>query len=69
MMGSTSLSSLGAATTFKWTQMDNIARDPFENAVGDIQKSAMSAGGAIAAPMTAYQYDWNLLLPSASCCG
>ena len=61
MMGSTSLASLGAATTFKWTQMDNIARDPFENAVGDIEKTAMGAGGAIAAPMTAYQYDWNLL--------
>ncbi|HXI71382.1 MAG TPA: arylsulfatase [Verrucomicrobiae bacterium] len=61
MMGSTSLASLGAATTFKWTQMDNIARDPFENAVGDIQKTALSAGGALAAPMTAYQYDWNLL--------
>ncbi len=61
MMGSTSLASLGAATTFKWTQMDNIMRDPFENAVGDVEKSAMSAGGAIAAPMTAYQYDWNLL--------
>ena len=26
-----------------------------------IEKSAMSAGGAIAAPMTAYQYDWNIL--------
>ena len=61
MMGSTALASLGAATTFKWTQMDNIARDPFENAVGDIEKTAMGAGGAIAAPMTAYQYDWNLL--------
>jgi arylsulfatase len=61
MMGSTSLASLGAATTFKWTQMDNIKRDPFENAVGDVEKTAMGAGGAIAAPMTAYQYDWNLL--------
>ena len=61
MMGSTSLSALGALTTYKWTQMDNIKRDPFENAVGDIEKSAMSAGGAIAAPMTAYQYDWNIL--------
>ena len=61
MMGSTALASLGAPTTYKWTQMDNIARDPFENAVGDIEKTAMSAGGALAAPMTAYQYDWNLL--------
>ena len=26
-----------------------------------IEKTAMSAGGALAAPMTAYQYDWNLL--------
>ena len=61
MMGSTSVAALGAPVTFKWTQINNIMRDPFEDAVGDIQKTAMSVGGAIAAPMTAYQYDWNIL--------
>ena len=25
------------------------------------QKSAMSMGGALGAPMTAFQYDWNML--------
>ena len=36
-------------------------RDPFEQAVGIQQKSAMSMGGALGAPMTAFQYDWNML--------
>ena len=43
------------------TQVDNIKRDPFEQAVGDAQKSAMSMGGALAGPVTAYLYDWNML--------
>jgi arylsulfatase len=46
---------------YNWTQIQNIKRDPFEQAVGAWQKTAMSLGGAIAAPMTAYQYDWNML--------
>ena len=46
---------------FHWTLVQNIKRDPFEQAVGVQQKSAMSLGGALAAPMTAYQYDWNML--------
>ena len=41
--------------------MQNIKRDPFEQAVGIDQKSAMSMGGALGAPMTAFQYDWNML--------
>ncbi len=41
--------------------MQNIKRDPFEQAVGIEQKSAMSLGGALAAPLTAFQYDWNML--------
>ena len=36
-------------------------RDPFENNVGAEQKGALSIGGALAAPSTAYLYDWNLL--------
>jgi arylsulfatase len=46
---------------FHFTLVDNIKRDPFEQAVGIAQKSAMSMGGALAGPVTAFQYDWNLL--------
>jgi arylsulfatase A-like enzyme len=46
---------------FHFTLVQNIKRDPFEQSVGIEQKSAMSMGGALAAPMTAFQYDWNML--------
>ena len=46
MMGSTSVSAFGAAVTYKWTQIDNIMRDPFENAVGEPQKTALSSRAA-----------------------
>ena len=46
---------------FHFTLVDDIRRDPFEQAVGLAQKSAMSMGGALAGPVTAFQYDWNLL--------
>ena len=46
---------------FHFTLVQNIKRDPFEQAVGIEQKSAMSLGGALGAPMTAFQYDWNML--------
>jgi arylsulfatase A-like enzyme len=46
---------------YHWTQVVNIKRDPFETSIGQQQKTLMGVGGAIAAPVTAYQYDWNLL--------
>ena len=46
---------------FHFTLVQNIKRDPFEQCVGIQQKSAMSMGGEIGAPMTAFQYDWNML--------
>ena len=46
---------------FHFTLVDDIKRDPFEQAVGIDQKSAMSLGGALAGPVTAFQYDWNML--------
>jgi arylsulfatase A-like enzyme len=46
---------------FHFTLVQNIKRDPFEQAVGVSQKSAMSIGGALAAPATAFIYDWNML--------
>jgi arylsulfatase len=46
---------------FHWTLVQNIRRDPFEKSVGLQQDSAMSLGGALAGPVSAYQYDWNML--------
>ena len=43
--------------------MQNIKRDPFEQAIGALSggKSALSTGGSLGAPMTAFQYDFNIL--------
>jgi arylsulfatase A-like enzyme len=46
---------------YKWTMIQNIKRDPFEQAIGAEQKSLFSVAGALASPSTAYVYDWNLL--------
>src|SRR5947207_2622373 len=46
---------------FHFTLVQNIKRDPFEQAVGTDQKTAMSMGGALGGPLTAFQYDWNML--------
>ncbi len=40
MMGATGIKSIYAPETYAWTQVDNIARDPFEQAWGDDTKSA-----------------------------
>jgi arylsulfatase len=48
-------------TNFNFTLVQNIKRDPFEQAVGVEVKSAMGLGGALAAPATAFLYDWNIL--------
>jgi arylsulfatase len=47
---------------FHWTIVANIKRDPFEQNVllGDA-KTLANAQGALAGPMTAYVYDWNIL--------
>lgn len=46
---------------YSWTQVVNIKRDPFETSVGDQQKTLFGYAGALAAPVTAYVYDWNML--------
>jgi arylsulfatase len=49
-------------TSYHFTLVANIKRDPFEQCVLPTgSKSAMSLGGALAAPSTAYIYDWNIL--------
>ncbi len=46
---------------YHWTMVQNIKRDPFEQAVGQDQKTSLGLGGALGAPSTAYLYDWNML--------
>jgi arylsulfatase A-like enzyme len=46
---------------YSWTQIVNIKRDPFETSVGQQLKTLTGLGGALAAPVTAYVYDWNML--------
>ena len=46
---------------FHFTLVNNIKRDPYEQAVGIDQKTAASVQGALGAPATAFIYDWNLL--------
>jgi arylsulfatase A-like enzyme len=52
---------IAGALPYHWAQVDNIARDPFETSVGDEQKTLFSTAGALAGPVTAYVYDWNIL--------
>src|SRR5436309_2331309 len=41
--------------------MVNLKRDPFETGMGDEKKAGFWFSGALAAPATAWIYDWNLL--------
>ena len=52
---------LVGAQTFHWSLVDNIKRDPFEMATGATQGTMFGIGGALAGPVTAYVYDWNML--------
>jgi arylsulfatase A-like enzyme len=61
MMGAFGTKSIEAPETYAWTQLDNIARDPFETSWGDAAKSVSGYAGALASPSTAYVYDWNIL--------
>ena len=46
---------------YHWTQVVNIKRDPFEASIGAHSKTLFGMGGALAGPVTAYVYDWNIL--------
>jgi arylsulfatase len=46
---------------YAWTQVQNIKRDPFEQAIGAQQKTAASKQGGLAGALTGYAYDWNML--------
>jgi len=49
------------ARTYGWAQVQNIRRDPFEQSVGEEQKSVMSMGGTLASRSTAYICNWKML--------
>ena len=61
MFPDTSTGGITGATTYTWTQIGNIMRDPFEIAVATLDKTALGYGGALAGPSTAYIYNWNIL--------
>ena len=47
---------------FHFTMVQNIKRDPFEQARRRrSQKTALGLGGALGGPVTAFLYDWNML--------
>ena len=62
MVGTSPTAAMQGATSYSWTMVNNIMRDPFEIAGGlDDIKTALQVGGALASPSTAYIYDWNML--------
>ena len=48
MVGDCATCGLFGATTYHWTQLQNILRDPFETTVGADSKSLLGYGGALA---------------------
>jgi arylsulfatase len=52
---------IAGALPYHWAMVDNIKRDPFETALGDQVKTLTGMGGALAGPVSAYVYDWNML--------
>ncbi len=60
MVGACPTCGLTGAETYHWTQVQNIKRDPFEQATVDDPKTILGMGGSIGSPSTAYIYDWNM---------
>jgi hypothetical protein len=52
---------ISGALPYHWAQVVNIKRDPFETSIGEQYKTLTGMGGALAGPVTAYVYDWNML--------
>ncbi len=52
---------ISGALPYHWAQVVNIKRDPFETSLGEQYKTLTGMGGALAGPVTAYVYDWNML--------
>jgi arylsulfatase A-like enzyme len=52
---------INGVVPYHWTQVVNIKRDPFETSIGQQYKTLFGYAGALAGPVTAYVYDWNML--------
>ena len=52
---------LAGVLPYHWTQVVNIKRDPFETSIGEQVKTLTGRAGALAGPVTADVYDWNML--------
>jgi arylsulfatase A-like enzyme len=61
MVGQNPESFTAGVMPYHWTQVVNIKRDPFETSVGSATKTMFGMGGALAGPVGAYVYDWNML--------
>jgi len=61
MVSSNAQDAFNGPVTYHWTQVNNLKRDPFERSVATVDGTLMGYGGALAAPSTAFIYDWNLL--------
>ncbi len=61
MVGQSPTSFVTGVVPYAWTQVVNIKRDPFETSIGEHTKTMFGVGGALAGPVTAYVYDWNML--------
>ena len=61
MVSSNAQDAFSNPVTYHWTQVNNLKRDPFERSVATVDGTLMGYGGALAAPSTAFIYDWNLL--------
>src|SRR5438477_11225152 len=61
MVPDTATGGLYGATSYHWTQVANIKRDPFEQTVGADAKSLLGYAGSLGSASTAYLYDWNML--------
>jgi arylsulfatase A-like enzyme len=61
MVSSNAQDAFSNPVTYHWTQVNNLKRDPFERSVATVDGTLMGYGGTLAAPSTAFIYDWNLL--------
>jgi arylsulfatase A-like enzyme len=61
MMGACASCGLTGVQTYKWPMVANIKRDPFEGSVGAEPSTLFGQAGALAGPVTAYIYDWNII--------
>jgi len=48
------------AATYNTFNVQRHKRDPFEQHVGESQKTVNGIGGALGGPLTAFAYDWNM---------